>query len=95
MLIFVTNIEVIKSTKKILSSNFDIKDLGNVDVMLRIKIIRILDEISLSQSNYVDKMIERFNKYVIKGNANSFPPHIHLYKNTGTEKRQLEYSQII
>jgi len=41
------------------------------------------------------KMIERFKEHEIKGNTNSFLPHIHLQKNTGTEKRQLEYSQII
>ena len=66
MLIFETNIEVIKSTKKMLSNNFDMKDLGIVDVILEIKITRTPDRINLSQSHYMDKMIERFKKSSIK-----------------------------
>ena len=51
--------------------------------------------IGLSQSHYVDKMIERFKDHRIKENTNSFLPHIHLRKNTGIGVRQLEYYQII
>ena len=75
MLILETNIEVIKSTKQMLSSNFDMKDLGIADVILGIKIIRTLDGISLSKSHYVDKMIERFKKHGIKENMNPFLSH--------------------
>jgi len=82
MLIFRTNIRVIKSTKKMLSDNFDVKDLSVVDIILEIKITRTPDEISLSQSHYVDKMIEKFKKRKIKRNKNSFLPHIQLHKNT-------------
>jgi len=94
MLIFETNIEVIKSTKRMLSNNFDVKDLRAVAVILGIEIIRTTDEISPFQSHYVYK-IERFKKHEIKENMNSFLLHTHLHKNTGTEIRQLEYSQII
>ena len=71
------------------------KNQGVTDVILGIKITRTPDRISLSQSHYVDKMIERFKDLGIKENTNSFLPHIHLRKNTGTGVRQLEYSQII
>ena len=36
MLILETNIEVIKSIKRMLSNNFDMKDLGVAEVILRI-----------------------------------------------------------
>ena len=55
MLVLGTDIEVSKSTKRILSNNFDVKNLGVADVILEIKIARTLDGISLSQSHYVDK----------------------------------------
>jgi len=77
------------------SSNFDIKDLRVANIILGIKITRTPNEISLSQSHYVDKMIERFNEHEIKENTNSFLSHIHLRKNKRTGVRQLEYSQII
>ena len=57
MLILGTNIKVIKSTKRMLSNNFDMKDLGVANVILRIKITITPDGISVSQSHYVDKMI--------------------------------------
>ena len=38
MLLLGTNIEVIKSTKRMLSNNFDMKDLRVADVILGIKI---------------------------------------------------------
>jgi len=84
MLIRRTNIKVIKSTKRMLSNNFDMKDLGVADVILGIKIIRTSDEISLSQSHYMDKVIERFKDHRIKENTNLFLSHIHLRKNIGT-----------
>ena len=68
------------------------KDLRVADVILEIKIKRTPDGISLFQSHYVDKMIERFKEHGIKENTNSFLPHIHLPKNTETGTRQLEYS---
>ena len=70
-----------------LSNNFDMKNVGVADVILGTKITKTPDGISLSQSHYVDKMIEKFKKYGIKKNTNYFLPHIHL-----TETRQLEYS---
>ena len=78
-----------------LSNSFDMKNLGVVDVNLGIKLTRTPDRISLSQSQYVDKMIERFKDHGIKENTDPFLPHIHLRKNIGTGVRQLEYSQII
>ena len=48
LLILGTNIEVIKSTEKMLSKKIDMKDLGVADVILRIKITKIADGISLS-----------------------------------------------
>jgi len=39
ILIFGSNIDVINDVKHMLSSNFDMKDLGPVDVILGIKIL--------------------------------------------------------
>ena len=45
MLILETNIKIIKSTKRILSNSFDMKDLGVADIILGIKITRTPDGI--------------------------------------------------
>ena len=74
MLILGTNIEIIKSTKRMLSNSFDMKDLEVADIILGIKITRTPDGISLTRSHYVDKMIERFKDHGIKENTNHFSP---------------------
>lgn len=48
---------MIKSTKDMLNSRFDMKDMDLVDVILGIKISKTLGELTLSQSNYLDKII--------------------------------------
>ena len=62
MLIIGSNDEMIKTTKKLLSSKFDMKDIGLADVILGIKITRTSSGIVLSQSHYVEKILEKFGK---------------------------------
>jgi hypothetical protein len=40
ILIFGSNLNAIEEVKKLLSNNFDMKDLGEADVILNIKLIR-------------------------------------------------------
>ena len=53
----VTINEMIKTTKKILTSKFDMKDMGVADVILGIKISKTSEGLVLSQSHYIDKII--------------------------------------
>jgi hypothetical protein len=53
ILIFGTELEAIMETKVFFSKNFDMKDLGEADVILNIKLIKGEDGITLSQSHYV------------------------------------------
>ena len=48
ILIFGTNIDVINEVKSILSKSFDMKDLGEADVILNIKLIKVENRITLS-----------------------------------------------
>jgi hypothetical protein len=61
MLIFGTSLEVIKEVKDFLSQKFDMKDLGEANVILNIKLIKGENGgVTLSQTHYVDKMLCRF-----------------------------------
>ncbi|TLX67428.1 hypothetical protein E9993_23285, partial [Labilibacter sediminis] len=53
MLIIGNHLVGILETKKYLSSNFKMKDLGEVDTILGIKVKRVGSQISLSQSHYI------------------------------------------
>ena len=48
MLILGTNLQVVIETKSFLRSKFDIKDLGEAEMILGIKIIRMLNGLNLS-----------------------------------------------
>ena len=63
LLIIGSNNDIIKATKRMLTSEFDMKDLGVADVILGMKISRKSDRLVLSQSHYVKKALEKFKKY--------------------------------
>ena len=95
MLIIGSNNYMITSTKNLLMSKFDMKDLGVADVILGIKIERTPEGIFLSQSHYVNKILEKFDK---DGDGKATSPidvTLHLTKNTGETVSQLLYSRII
>ncbi|KAL0328140.1 UNVERIFIED_CONTAM: Retrovirus-related Pol polyprotein from transposon TNT 1-94 [Sesamum calycinum] len=54
-------IEIITETKSFLKNIFEMKDMGEADVILGIKLIRSTDGIAISQSHYVEKIIEKFD----------------------------------
>ena len=60
MLIFDIDTEAVKDTKKILSSKFSTKDMGLVDVILRIKIVRISEGLALTQSHYIENVLTKY-----------------------------------
>ena len=47
MLIFGTNLKQVEDTKNFLSNNFTMKDMGEANVILGIKILRDKDDITL------------------------------------------------
>ncbi|GJT45155.1 zinc finger, CCHC-type containing protein [Tanacetum coccineum] len=57
----VTNEKMIKSTKDMLKSKFDMKDMGLADVILGIKIIRTQNGLVLRQAHYMDKILNTYN----------------------------------
>ncbi|GJS45049.1 zinc finger, CCHC-type containing protein [Tanacetum coccineum] len=56
MLIFGTDQDQVNKTKEFLSSNFHMKDLGEAEVILGIRIQRGNNGISISQSHYIEKL---------------------------------------
>ncbi|KAL0431414.1 UNVERIFIED_CONTAM: Retrovirus-related Pol polyprotein from transposon TNT 1-94 [Sesamum radiatum] len=53
-------VDIITETKSFLKNKFEMKDMGEADVILGIKLIRSTDGIAISQSHYVEKIIEKF-----------------------------------
>ena len=57
ILIFGTNIDAINEVTCFLSKSFDMKDLGEANVILNIKLIKDASGITLLQSHYVEKVL--------------------------------------
>ena len=63
MLLAGTNINDIAALKAKLNNSFDMKDLGDASHILGMRIERDRDEklLYLSQTEYIDKILKRFN----------------------------------
>ncbi|RVX19815.1 Retrovirus-related Pol polyprotein from transposon TNT 1-94 [Vitis vinifera] len=95
MLIVGSDDKMITSTKNMLNSRFDMKDMGLADVILGIKIKRTSDELILSQSHYVDKILGKFDKDNSGVARTPVDVTLHLSKNKGESVSQVEYSRVI
>ncbi|KAL0402675.1 UNVERIFIED_CONTAM: Retrovirus-related Pol polyprotein from transposon TNT 1-94 [Sesamum latifolium] len=72
------------------------KDMDEADVILGIKLIRSTDGITISQSHYVEKIIEKFGYQNCRIAKTPYDSSVALFKNkTGVSVAQLKYSQII
>ena len=85
MLIIGSNNDIIKTTKRMLTSEFDMKDLGVADVIPGMKISRKSDGLVLSQSHYVKKVLEKIKKYDNSPLRRPIDVNLHLTKNKGKE----------
>ena len=96
ILIFGTNLNVIKEVKDFLSRCFEMKDLGVADVILNIKLLRDDDGgITLLQSHYVEKILSRFGYSDCKPSPTPYDASVLLRKYQRIAIDQLKYSQII
>ncbi|CAM8905937.1 unnamed protein product [Rhodiola kirilowii] len=71
------------------------KDMGEADLILGIRIKRENKSITLSQSHYVEKVLKKFNYLNCSPESTLMDPSVKLLPNTGEPVSQLEYSQVI
>nr|GEW90910.1 hypothetical protein [Tanacetum cinerariifolium] len=97
MLIFGIDQNQVDKTKKFLSSSFSMKDMGEADVILGIKIKRENKGIviTVTQSHYIEKILKKFNHEDCYPVSTTIDPIEKLKPNTGKHVDQLEYSRAI
>ncbi|XP_071686991.1 secreted RxLR effector protein 161-like [Rutidosis leptorrhynchoides] len=95
MLIFGTDQHQVDTTKKFLSSSFEMKDMGEAEVILGIRIKRGSNGISVSQSHYIEKILNKFHFENCSPVSTPMDPTIKLFPNKGHPVSQLEYSRAI
>jgi hypothetical protein len=85
----------ILETKRFLTSTFKMKDLGQVDTILGIKVKRNSGGYELSQTHYIEKMLVKFKHLDFKEVTTPFDHVVKLQKNNGRAVAQLEYASAI
>jgi len=79
----------------LLCNNVDMKNLGESDVILGIKITSSEKGIYLDQFNYIEKILRKYNYFDRKPASKPYDPNVKLVKNTRYGVRQTEYASII
>ena len=95
LLIFSSTIEQIDETKRFLAQTFEIKDMGCVDTILGIKVIKKDSSIILSQSHYVDQILHKFNFSNCRPSPTPISPNIKVTRHYGSPIAQSKYASII
>ena len=80
-----------------LNSHFDMKDLGEANFILEIKITKTNNDIFLDQSPYVEKIVKKFNFLDHEQVSTPFDVSIHLSIVTNEKEmiNQKEYASMI
>nr|GEV36242.1 protein kinase-like domain-containing protein [Tanacetum cinerariifolium] len=93
--IFGTDQNQVDKTKKFLSSRFSMKDMGEADVILGIKIKCENKRIVITQSHYIEKILKKFNCEDCSPMSTPISLVEKLKPNTGKHVDPLEYSRAI
>nr|GEV15984.1 zinc finger, CCHC-type [Tanacetum cinerariifolium] len=95
MLIFGTNQVQVDLTNGFLSSRFSMKDMGEADVILGIRIKHKSNGIAISQSLYIEKVLKKFNYSDCTPVSTPLDTCEKLMPNKGPAVSQLEHSRVI
>ncbi|GKB80508.1 zinc finger, CCHC-type containing protein [Tanacetum coccineum] len=93
MLIFSTDQVQVDLTKEFLSLKFSMKDMGEADVILGIRIKHRSNGIAISQSHYIEKVLKKFNYFDCTPVSTPIDTSEKLMPNNGHGASQLEYSR--
>ncbi|KAL0307856.1 UNVERIFIED_CONTAM: Copia protein [Sesamum angustifolium] len=86
-------LEIISETKSILKNKFEMKDMGEADVTVGIKLICSTDGIANFQSHSVEKIIEKFGYQNSRRVKTPYDSSVALFKNkSGVSIEQLRYT---
>nr|GEW51610.1 zinc finger, CCHC-type [Tanacetum cinerariifolium] len=95
MLIFGTDQVQMDLTKEFLSSRFSMKEMGETDVILGIRIKHESNGIAISQSHYIKKVLKKFNYSDSTPVSTPLDTCEKLMPNKGLAISEIEYSKVI
>ncbi|GJW25182.1 zinc finger, CCHC-type containing protein [Tanacetum coccineum] len=87
--------EEVNPKKEFLSSRFSMKDMGEANVILGIRIKHESNGILISQSHYIEKVLKKFNYFDCTPISTPIDTSEKLMPNNDQAVSQLEYSRVI
>ncbi|GKA48495.1 zinc finger, CCHC-type containing protein, partial [Tanacetum coccineum] len=87
--------EEVDLTKEFLSSRFSMKDMREAEVILSIRNKHESNEITISQSYYIEKVLNKFNYFDCTPVSTPMDTSEKMMPNNGQDVSQLEYSRVI
>ena len=89
--------DIINTAKMLHKNNFDMKDIGEANVILGMKISRTSNGIFVDQSHYIEKNLKKYNYFDCKPASIPFDSSVHLFptKDENDIYNQKEYASII
>ncbi|GJX52502.1 zinc finger, CCHC-type containing protein [Tanacetum coccineum] len=85
----------VDQTKEFLSSRFPMKDMGEADVIMGIRIKHESNGIAISWSYYIENVLKKFNYFNCTPMSTLLDTSEKLMPNNGQAVSQLEYSRVI
>nr|GEX16390.1 zinc finger, CCHC-type [Tanacetum cinerariifolium] len=95
MMIFGTDQVQVDLTKEFLSSRFSMKEIGETDVILSIRIKHESNGIAISQSHHIKKVLKKFNYSDCTPASTPLDTYEKLMPNKGLAVSHIEYSKVI
>ncbi|CAM8959674.1 unnamed protein product [Rhodiola kirilowii] len=71
------------------------KDMGEAEIILGIRIKRVKGGLALTQSDYTENVLKKFNYFDCHPVSTPYYSSTQVFPNTGKPKSQLEYSKVI
>ncbi|GJU27179.1 zinc finger, CCHC-type containing protein [Tanacetum coccineum] len=87
--------EEVDLTKEFFSLRFSMKDIGEADIILGMRIKHESNGITISQSHYIEKVLKKFNYFDCNPVSTHMDTSKKLMPNNGQAVSQLEYSRVI
>ena len=95
MLILSNIIKCVLEKKRFMSFTFKMKNLRQVDTILRIKVKQNKKVFALCQSHYIEKVLKKFSHLNVKEANTSFYPSIKFISKCERVVAQIEYASVI
>lgn len=80
LLIFAPNMNLVNNVKNFLYTKVIMKDLGEANVILGIKFTKSVSVVALSQSHYIEEVLEKYGYLDCQPIATPYDPGVHLKK---------------